>query len=77
MPREPNPMKTYSPSSRGITWAPLGAQVLASMISGAPVPLPAGLLDASDPARFAVRRFKNAARAGGSSAAAAAAAPRD
>ncbi len=77
VPREDGLYVFIGLGSRGITWAPLGAQVLASTISGAPVPLPAGLLDAIDPARFAVRRFKNPARAGGSSAAAAAAAPHD
>lgn len=41
--------------SRGITWAALGARALASLISGAPAPLEASLLDAIDPARFAVR----------------------
>ena len=65
VPREDGLYVFIGLGSRGITWAPLGAQVLASMISGAPVPLPAGLLDAIDPARFAVRRFRNAARAGG------------
>ncbi len=60
VPREDGLYVFIGLGSRGITWAPLGAQVLASMISGAPVPLPAGLLDAIDPARFAVRRFRNA-----------------
>ena len=41
--------------SRGITWAALGARVIAASISGAPLPLGARLLDAIDPARFAVR----------------------
>ncbi len=42
-------------ASRGITWAALGGQVLAAQISGAPVPLEASLVDALDPARFALR----------------------
>lgn len=46
--------------SRGITWAPLGAQVLSALISGAPVPLEASLLDAVDPARFALRDRRRA-----------------
>ena len=41
--------------SRGITWAALGARVIAASISGAPLPIGARLLDAIDPARFAVR----------------------
>ena len=41
--------------SRGISWATLGAQVLAAQICAAPVPLEASLVDALDPARFALR----------------------
>jgi tRNA 5-methylaminomethyl-2-thiouridine biosynthesis bifunctional protein len=53
--------------SRGITWAALGAQVLASSITGAPMPLEAELVDAIDPARFLVRAWRRAGN--GSSAA--------
>ena len=41
--------------SRGIAWAALGAQVLASWVSGAPCPVEADLRDALDPARYALR----------------------
>ncbi len=41
--------------SRGIAWAALGAQVLASWVSGAPCPVEADLRDALDPARDALR----------------------
>ncbi len=41
--------------SRGISSAVLGGQVLAAQISGAPVPLEAKLVDAIEPARFAMR----------------------
>jgi tRNA 5-methylaminomethyl-2-thiouridine biosynthesis bifunctional protein len=41
--------------SRGITWAPLLAEVLAAGISGAVMPLESNLLDAIDPARFLAR----------------------
>ena len=41
-------------ASRGIGWAALCGQALASRLSGAPVPLEAGLLDAIAPARFAL-----------------------
>ena len=44
--------------SRGISWSTLGAQVLASSISGAPSPLEASLLDAIDPARFVTRAYR-------------------
>jgi len=48
--------------SRGISWAALGAQVLAARISGAPVPLESSLLEALDPARFALRSARRAPR---------------
>ena len=41
--------------SRGISHAALGGEVLAAWISGDPVPAPASLLDALDPARFIAR----------------------
>lgn len=44
--------------SRGITWAALGAQLLAARISGAPWPLERSLADGVDPARFALRRAR-------------------
>ena len=44
--------------SRGITWSALGAQVLASAVSGAPMPLESSLLDAIDPGRFVSRAFR-------------------
>ena len=47
--------------SRGITWSALGAQVLAAGIAGVPMPLEASLLDAVDPARFAVRAKRRSA----------------
>jgi tRNA 5-methylaminomethyl-2-thiouridine biosynthesis bifunctional protein len=43
--------------SRGITWAALGAQLLASWISGAPCPVETDLRDALDPARHALGRW--------------------
>jgi tRNA 5-methylaminomethyl-2-thiouridine biosynthesis bifunctional protein len=47
--------------SRGIGWSALGAQVLASLISGAPAPLEADLLDAVDPGRFTSRAYRQRA----------------
>ncbi|NWG73770.1 MAG: hypothetical protein HXY24_04055, partial [Rubrivivax sp.] len=40
--------------SRGITWAPLAGALLAAWATGEPFPLEARLVDALDPARFAV-----------------------
>ncbi|WP_428424147.1 FAD-dependent 5-carboxymethylaminomethyl-2-thiouridine(34) oxidoreductase MnmC [Methylibium sp.] len=45
--------------SRGITWAALGGQLLASWISGTPCPLEADLRDALDPARYTLRRWRS------------------
>lgn len=46
--------------SRGLTWAGLLGEALAACVCGAPVPLPASLLDAVDPARFVARRSRRA-----------------
>ena len=46
--------------SRGITWSALGGRVAASVITGAPAPLGASLLDAIDPARFIMRALRRA-----------------
>ncbi|RQP22026.1 bifunctional tRNA (5-methylaminomethyl-2-thiouridine)(34)-methyltransferase MnmD/FAD-dependent 5-carboxymethylaminomethyl-2-thiouridine(34) oxidoreductase MnmC [Piscinibacter terrae] len=45
-------------ASRGITWCMLGARGLASMITRAPVPLEASLIDAVDVARFVSREAR-------------------
>jgi tRNA 5-methylaminomethyl-2-thiouridine biosynthesis bifunctional protein len=60
--RQPGLYVLIGLGSRGITWAPLAAQVLAALIGGGPVPLPADLLDAIDPARFMSRRFRRRER---------------
>jgi tRNA 5-methylaminomethyl-2-thiouridine biosynthesis bifunctional protein len=44
--------------SRGLTWAALGAELVAGMIEGEPPPLESDLLDATDPGRFALRRLR-------------------
>lgn len=49
-------------ASRGLTWAMLGGELIASAVEGEPLPLEGDLTDAVDPARFALRR----ARRGGS-----------
>ncbi|MFT7724478.1 MAG: FAD-dependent 5-carboxymethylaminomethyl-2-thiouridine(34) oxidoreductase MnmC [Roseateles sp.] len=45
-------------ASRGITWAALAGRLVAALALGAPRPLEAGLLDAVDPLRFALRRAR-------------------
>jgi tRNA 5-methylaminomethyl-2-thiouridine biosynthesis bifunctional protein len=58
LPRLPGLYVFRALGSRGIAWAALGAQVLAALIGGAPPPLEARLLQAIDPARFALRRSR-------------------
>ena len=53
--------------SRGIASAALGGPVLAALISGAPVPVEADLLDAIDPARFVSRASRRGSRRAGAS----------
>jgi tRNA 5-methylaminomethyl-2-thiouridine biosynthesis bifunctional protein len=62
VPRRPGLYLFSALGSRGIAWSTLGAQVLAAQISGAPVPLEASLVDALDPARFALRAARRAPR---------------
>lgn len=50
-------------ASRGITWAALAGRVAAALALGSPRPLEADLLDAIDPARFALRRARRAGTA--------------
>ncbi len=45
----------FAYGSRGLVWASLGAELLASGIEGEPLPLEGPLVDAVDPARFARR----------------------
>jgi tRNA 5-methylaminomethyl-2-thiouridine biosynthesis bifunctional protein len=45
-------------ASRGLTWAVLGGELIASAMEGEPLPLEGDLADAVDPARFALRRAR-------------------
>ena len=58
--REPGLFLFTALGSRGITWSALCAEVLAAAVSGGAMPLEASLLDAIDPARFAVRVWRGA-----------------
>ena len=62
VPRQPGLYVFSGLGSRGITWCSLGAQVLAALVSGAPVPLEADLIDAIDPARFVARGVRRRTR---------------
>ena len=67
-PRAPGLFVFVGLGSRGIAGSVLGAQVLASGITGAPMPLEADLLDAVDPARFASRAHRRRGAPGGGTA---------
>jgi tRNA 5-methylaminomethyl-2-thiouridine biosynthesis bifunctional protein len=47
-------------ASRGLTWAPLAAELLAASLEHAPLPLETGLADALDPGRFQLRARRGA-----------------
>jgi tRNA 5-methylaminomethyl-2-thiouridine biosynthesis bifunctional protein len=45
-------------SARGMVWAPLAAELLASQINGDPLPFERDLVRAIDPARFQLRALR-------------------
>jgi tRNA 5-methylaminomethyl-2-thiouridine biosynthesis bifunctional protein len=49
--------------SRGLLWAGLGAELLASMLEGEPLPIESRLADALDPGRFLLRALRRGAGA--------------
>jgi tRNA 5-methylaminomethyl-2-thiouridine biosynthesis bifunctional protein len=57
-PRHPGLYIATAYGSRGLTWAWLGAEVIASLACGEPPPIEADLLDAIDPARFVLRETR-------------------
>jgi len=58
LPRRPGLYVSGGMASRGLTWAALAGDILASLIAGEPPPLEADLLDAIDPARFLLQRVR-------------------
>jgi tRNA 5-methylaminomethyl-2-thiouridine biosynthesis bifunctional protein len=66
VPRLPGLYGLLGYGARGLVWAALGAELLASVLSDEPQPLPADLIDALDPARFLVRSQRRARAAVGS-----------
>ncbi|GCL63342.1 FAD-dependent 5-carboxymethylaminomethyl-2-thiouridine(34) oxidoreductase MnmC [Pseudaquabacterium pictum] len=62
VPRQPGLAVFTALGSRGITQAPLGADLLAAWLTGDPLPVPAALVDALDVARFGSRAVRRAAR---------------
>ena len=55
MPRLPGLYSVSALASRGLIWATLGGELVASQIEGDPLPVEGDLVDAVDPARFALK----------------------
>ena len=62
MARQPGLHGLLGYASRGLVWASLLAETLASRLEGEPLPLETDLLDAVDPGRFALRAVRKKAR---------------
>ena len=58
LPRLPGLYGALAYASRGLTWAAFGAELIASLVEGEPLPLESDLTDAVDPGRFALRRAR-------------------
>ncbi len=57
-PRLPGLYGAFAYGSRGLTWAALGGELIASLIEGEPLPVESDLAAAADPARFLLRRSR-------------------
>jgi tRNA 5-methylaminomethyl-2-thiouridine biosynthesis bifunctional protein len=60
MARQPGLYCLLGYASRGLTWAPLAAELLAASLEQAPLPLEASLAEALDPGRFLLRARRGA-----------------
>ena len=60
LPRRPGLYCASGYGSRGLVWAALAGELLASLIEGEPPPLEADLADALDPGRFTLRQARRA-----------------
>lgn len=58
LPREAGLHVLLGLGARGMVWAPLLAELLASRLAGEPLPIECALADAVDPARFQLRRLR-------------------
>lgn len=58
LPRLPGLYGLLGLGSRGLVWATLAAEALASQLHGDPLPLESDLMDAMDPARFRLRAHR-------------------
>jgi len=59
LPRMPGLYTALAYASRGLTWATLGAELIASQVEGEPLPLESDLADAIDPARLLLRALRH------------------
>ncbi|RZI44783.1 bifunctional tRNA (5-methylaminomethyl-2-thiouridine)(34)-methyltransferase MnmD/FAD-dependent 5-carboxymethylaminomethyl-2-thiouridine(34) oxidoreductase MnmC [Herbaspirillum sp. HC18] len=62
VPRLPGLYGLLAYGSRGMVWAPLMAELLASIMEGEPLPVERELADALDPARFALKIHRRGGR---------------
>jgi len=60
--RQPGLFGAFGYGSRGLLWASLAAELLASQVEGEPLPLEGALVDALDPGRFFVRAARRGSR---------------
>ena len=60
VPRVPGLFVAGGFGSRGLVWAPLAGELIASWVEGTPLPLESDLVDAIDPARALSRRVRHA-----------------
>jgi tRNA 5-methylaminomethyl-2-thiouridine biosynthesis bifunctional protein len=60
LPRQSGLYGSYAMASRGLTLAPLAAELIAAHVEGEPMPVERDLLAASDPARFLLRWLRHA-----------------
>jgi len=60
VPRMPGVYAAFAYGSRGLVWASLVAELIASEIEGEPLPLEGSLAEAIDPARFVMRALRRA-----------------
>ncbi|MBR8459192.1 bifunctional tRNA (5-methylaminomethyl-2-thiouridine)(34)-methyltransferase MnmD/FAD-dependent 5-carboxymethylaminomethyl-2-thiouridine(34) oxidoreductase MnmC [Burkholderia dolosa] len=58
LPRMPGLYGAFGYGSRGLVWAALGAELIASQLEGEPWPLERELAEAIDPARFLIRALR-------------------
>lgn len=60
LPRLPGLYGAFAYGSRGLIWAALGAEIVAALIEGEPLPVDRRLLDGIDPGRFLLRALRSA-----------------